>query len=262
MSQVANIHPTAIVHDTAVIDASVSVGAYSVIGENVSIDAHTQIKTHVVITKNTKIGKNNKIYQFASIGEDCQDLKYQGEDTWLEIGDNNTIREACSIHRGTIQDKGLTKLGSNNLFMVNTHVAHDCVIGDHNIFANNVGIAGHVQIADHVIVGGNSGIHQFCKIDSYSMIGGASLVLKDVAAFTTVSGNPAHTFGINIEGMKRKGWSKNTIDYLKHAAKIVFKSNLTTNKAIELLKKEILPKEPMVNLLINSLLDSKRGITR
>ncbi len=155
----------------------------------------------------TRIGEHNEIFQFASVGEVCQDLKYAGEETWLEIGDHNKIREHCSLHRGTVQDHGITKIGSHNLLMVNTNIAHDCVVGDHNIFANNVGVAGHVHVGDYVIVGG-TGIHQFCKIDSYSMIGGASLIVKDVPAYVMVSGNPAHAFAMNVEGMRRKGWSK------------------------------------------------------
>lgn len=147
------------------------------------LGAQTVLHPHVVISKFTRIGERNQIFQFASIGEDCQDLKYQGEETWLEIGDDNRIREACSIHRGTVQDKGITRVGSRNLFMVNTHIAHDCVIGSDNIVANNVGIAGHVRIGNHVIVGGNSGIHQFCSIDDYSLIGGASFDLKRCCGF-------------------------------------------------------------------------------
>lgn len=258
----ALIHPTAIIADSACLHESVRVGPYSVIGNDVSIGEGTVVKSHVVIARNTRIGKHNTIFQFASIGEDCQDLKYNQEETWLEIGDNNRIREACSFHRGTAQDKGVTKIGSDNLFMVNTHIAHDCVIGNHNVFANNVGIAGHVQVGDYVIVGGNSGIHQFCRIDSYSLIGGASLILKDVAAYTMVSGNPSHTHGLNIEGMRRKGWSKETISILRDAAKRVFKLGLTKVQAIEQLQKELLPLEPKVQLLIDSLQNSQRGIVR
>src|SRR5699024_6649054 len=145
------IHHTAIVSSKAEIHDSVVIGPYCIVGDNVTIDAGTKLLRHVVVTKNTRIGKNNEIFQFASIGEDCQDLKYAGEETWHEIGDNNSIREACSFHRGTIQDNSLTKIGSNNLFMVNTHIAHDCVIGDGNVLANNVGIAGHVHVGNNVI---------------------------------------------------------------------------------------------------------------
>lgn len=257
-----NIHPTAIIDPTANIHPSVTIGAYSIIGEQVTIGADCVIHSHVVIRKCTRIGERNTIFQFASIGEDCQDLKYQGEETWLEIGNDNIIRESCSFHRGTVQDKGLTKIGNRNLFMVNTHIAHDCVVGDNNIIANNAGIAGHVKIGNHVIIGGNCGVHQFCQIDDYSMIGGASLILKDVPAFTTVTGNPAKIQGLNIEGMKRKQWSADTIKYLKQAYHLTFRSNLLVTEAIEQLTNEILPHEPLVQLLINSLAKSQRGLIR
>lgn len=258
----SNIHPTAIIAESAQLDPSVIVGPYCVIGDNVTIGENTVLHSHVVIKKNTKVGKNNEIFQFASLGEDCQDLKYAGEETWLEIGDHNSIRESCSFHRGTVQDNGLTKVGSHNLFMVNTHIAHDVIVGDYNVIANNVGIAGHCQIGSHIILGGNSGVHQFCKIDDFSMVGGQSLILKDVAAMVMVSGNPASAHGLNIEGMRRKGWSKETINILREAYKIIFRSGLTTKQAIEQLETELLPQEEKVQLMINSLKNSKRGITR
>lgn len=258
----ALIHPTAIIDPTAILDPTVQVGAYSVIGAQVSIGAHTVIAPHVVIDGYTRIGQHNRIFQFASIGAECQDLKYQGEETWLEIGDYNTIREACSLHRGTVQDQSLTKIGSHNLLMVNTHVAHDCMIGDHNIFANNVGIAGHVHVGSSVIVGGNSGIHQFCRIDSYSMVGGGSVILKDVPAYVMASGNPAGAHGMNYEGMRRRGWSTQTINHLRQAFRVVYKQSLTTVQALDVLQNEILPQCPEVQLLIDSLQQSTRGIVR
>lgn len=256
------IHPTAIIHSTANIASDVQIGAYSIIGENVSIASGTKIHSHVVIAANTRIGQENQIFQFSSVGERCQDLKYKGEETWLEIGDFNIIREHCTLHRGTIQDQGVTKIGHHNLLMVNTHVAHDCVIGSHNIIANNVGIAGHVHIGDYVLLGGNSGVHQFCHIDSYSMVGGASLIVKDVPAFVMVSGNPAHAHGMNFEGMRRKGWSKETIEGLRQAYKILYRSNLTTQEAITRIRDEILPQVVEVQLLLDSLQNSQRGIVR
>lgn len=256
------IHSTAIIDPTAVIDPTATIGAYCIVGEQVTIGADSVLHSHVVVKKYTRIGKRNEIFQFASIGEDCQDLKYKGEITWLEIGDDNRIREACSLHRGTIQDKGLTKIGNRNLLMVNTHVAHDCVIGDNNVIANNVGIAGHVHLGNHIIVGGNSGIHQFCKVDDYSLIGGASLILKDVAAYNMVSGNPAKSHGLNIEGMRRKGWSKETIDYLRQAYRLIFRSGLTKEEAIVGVTEQVLPHEPKVQLLLDSLINSQRGLVR
>ncbi|WP_291368994.1 MULTISPECIES: acyl-ACP--UDP-N-acetylglucosamine O-acyltransferase [unclassified Acinetobacter] len=262
MSKNDLIHPTAIIDSSAVIAADVQIGPYCIIGPQVTIGEGTKLHSHVVVGGYTRIGKNNEIFQFASVGEVCQDLKYAGEETWLEIGDHNSIREHSSLHRGTVQDQGLTKIGSYNLLMVNTHIAHDCMVGDHNIFANNVGIAGHVHIGDYVVVGGNSGIHQFCKIDSYSMIGGASLILKDVPAYVMVSGNPAHAFAMNVEGMRRKGWSKNVIQALRQAFKLIYKEGLTTEQAIQQIRNDILPEAPEVQLLIDSLEQSKRGIVR
>lgn len=256
------IHPTAIIDPTAIIHPTATIGAYCIIGEQVTIGADTVLHPHVVVAKCTRIGERNEIFQFASVGEDCQDLKYKGEETWLEIGDDNRIREACSLHRGTVQDNGITKIGSRNLLMVNTHVAHDCVIGDDNVIANNVGIAGHVHIGNHVIVGGNSGIHQFCHVDDYSLIGGASLILKDVAAYNMVSGNPAKSHGLNIEGMRRKGWSKETIDYLRQAYRLIFRTGLTKDEAIAAVSEQVLPYEPRVQLLLDSLINSHRGLVR
>lgn len=256
------IHSTAIIDSSAVIAPDVHIGPYCIVGPNVTIGAGTKLHAHVVVGGFTRIGQHNEIFQFASVGEVCQDLKYQGEETWLEIGDHNRIREHCSLHRGTIQDNSLTKIGSHNLLMVNTHIAHDCMVGDHNIFANNVGVAGHVHVANHVVVGGNSGIHQFCKIDSYSMIGGASLIVKDVPAYVMASGNPAHAFGLNIEGMRRRGWSKEVIQGLREAFKLIYKASLTTEQAVQRIRVEILPEVAEAQLLIDSLEQSQRGIVR
>ena len=185
------IHPTAIIDPSAQIAHGVTIGAYSIIGADVVIGEGCDIGPHVVIKGVTTLGKNNRIFQFASVGEDCQDKKYKGERTFLEIGDNNVIRENCTIHRGTTQDNSLTRIGNNNLLMVNTHIAHDCVVGNDCIFANNAGLAGHVKVGDSVIIGGNTGVHQFCQIGSYAMTGGASLVLKDIFVFVMVFGNYA-----------------------------------------------------------------------
>lgn len=262
MNHNTNIHPTAVIDPTAQLADSVKVGAYSVIGPRVSIDEGCEIGPHVVIAGLTRMGKRNKIFQFASVGEICQDLKFNGEETWLEIGDDNIIRETCTLHRGTVQDNSLTKIGDRNLLMVNTHIAHDCMVGSDNIFANNVGVAGHVHIGDTIIIGGNSGVHQFCRIDSFSMIGGGSTILKDVPAYTMVSGNPAKAHGMNYEGMRRRGWSREKINTLRNAFKIVYKEGFTVAQAIEALQQDILPETPEVQLLIDSLLQSKRGIIR
>lgn len=255
------IHPTAIIDKSATIEDSAIIGPYCIVGKNSQIGAHTVLRSHVIIGENTKIGTHNEIYQFASIGENPQDLKYAGEPTYLEIGNYNRIREACTIHRGTVQDRGITRIGNQNLLMVNVHIAHDCVVGDDNVLANNVGVAGHAYIGNHVIIGGQSGVHQFCRIDDYSMVGGASLIVKDVAAYVTVSGNPAKAHGINKEGMRRKGWSQETIKALDEAYRLVFRSGLLRNEALDELTK-LVKKEPKIQLLIDSINNSKRGLVR
>ncbi|PTQ90318.1 acyl-ACP--UDP-N-acetylglucosamine O-acyltransferase [Agitococcus lubricus] len=256
------IHPTAIIDSNAQIADDVIIGPYTIIGADVVIGSGCEIGPHVVIKGATTLGKNNRIFQFATIGEDCQDKKYKGERTFLEIGDNNTIRENCTIHRGTVQDNSITRIGSHNWLMVNTHIAHDCIVGDNCIFANNAGLAGHVKVGDGVIVGGNTGVHQFCQIGSYAMMGGASLVLKDIPAFVMVSGNPAQAAGMNFEGMRRRGWSSDTIMLLKRAYKVVYRQGLTLEVAIQQLEQDILPQCPEVQLFIDSLKASTRGITR
>lgn len=260
-STMNNIHPTAIIDDTAAIDDTAIIGAYCIIGKNVKIGAHTVLKSHVIVGDNTTIGQHNEIYQFASVGEVPQDLKFAGEETFLEIGDYNRIRESCTLHRGTKDGGGLTKIGNHNLFMVNTHIAHDCMVGDYNILANNVGVAGHAHIGNHIIIGGQSGIHQFCHIDDYSMIGGGSIIVKDVAAFVTISGNPAQTHGINKEGMRRKGWSAQTIQNLDKAYRIAFRSSLLKDEVLIKLDK-LLSDEPKIALLIQSIQKSKRGLIK
>lgn len=255
------IHATAIVDPRAELAADVDVGPYSIIGPDVVIGEGTWIGPHVVVSGPTVIGRRNRIYQFSSIGQDCQDKKYKGEPTRLEVGDDNVIRESCTLHRGTVQDQGLTRVGSRNLLMVNTHLAHDVVVGNDNIIANNAGIAGHAHIGDFVIIGGNSGIHQFCRIGSYAMLGGGTTLFKDVPAFVMATGNPAEPRGMNFEGMKRKGWSSETINTLRKAYKVVFRDGLTLDAALPLLD-EMAVACPEVLTFIDSLRASTRGIIR
>lgn len=255
------IHATAIVDPRAELADDVEVGPYSIIGPDVTIGAGTWIGPHVVISGPTVIGQRNRIFQFASLGTECQDKKYRGEPTRLEVGDDNVIRESCTLHRGTVQDVGLTKVGSRNLLMVNTHLAHDVVVGNDNIIANNAGIAGHVNIGDFVIIGGNSGIHQFCRIGSYAMLGGGTTLFKDIPAFVMASGNPAVARGMNFEGMKRKGWSSQTVNTLRKAYKIVYRDGLTLEAAYPLLD-ALAADVPEVNIFIDSLRASTRGIAR
>lgn len=254
------------IHNTAIIDAGaelagdVQVGPYSVIGPDVKIASGTVIGPHVVIQGPTSIGRDNRIFQFASIGEACQDKKYNGEPTALEIGDNNVIREHVTIHRGTIQDNGLTRIGDNNLLMVGVHVAHDCMIGNNNIFANTTGIAGHVHIGDGVILGGMTGVHQFCRIGSYAMTAGCSLVLKDIPAYVMVGGNPAAARSMNFEGMRRRGWSPEVVSQLRKAYKIVYRQGQTLEQA--LVQLDALAGGAELQVFIDSLRASERGITR
>lgn len=255
------IHPTAIIDPSAVLAADVEVGAYSIIGAGVEIGAGTRIGPHVVVSRMTRIGERNRIFQFASVGEDPQDKKYADEPTRLEIGDDNTIREYCSIHRGTVQDQGLTRIGSRNLFMTSVHVAHDCMIGDDNIVASGTGVSGHVHIGDHVILGGMTGVHQFCRISSHAMTAGCSLVVKDVPAYVMVGGNPCSAFGMNYEGMRRRGWSADTINTLKRAYRTVYRDGLTLDVAIVEAEKLVV-ECPEVQLFIDSLKASTRGIVR
>jgi UDP-N-acetylglucosamine acyltransferase len=224
------IHKTAIVDPKAKISTNVNIGPYSIIGPNVEIGEDTDINSHVSIAGYTKIGKKNKIYPFASIGNNPQDLKYNGEKSYLEIGDSNTIREYVSINPGTDGGGGLTKIGNNCLFMVSSHVAHDCVIGDNVVAVNNVAIGGHVQIEDNAIIGGNSAIHQFIRIGKFAMIGGICAVIRDVIPYGLVHGNRSVLQGINLIGLRRNNISNQDIALLTNAYKEIFKSeNLSEN---------------------------------
>jgi UDP-N-acetylglucosamine acyltransferase len=224
------IHRTAIVDPKAKISSSVNIGPYSIIGPNVEIGKDTDINSHVSIAGHTKIGKNNKIYPFASIGNDPQDLKFKGEISSLEIGDNNKIREYVSINPGTDGGSGVTKIGNNCLFMVSSHVAHDCNIGNNIVVVNNVAIGGHVHIEDNAIIGGNSAVHQFIRIGKFAMIGGMCAVIRDVIPYGLVHGNRSILQGINLIGLRRNNISNHDITLLSNAYKELFKSeNLSEN---------------------------------
>lgn len=255
------IHPTAVIDPKAKIGANVTIGAFCVIGADVEIGDETEVGPHVVINGPTVIGKRNRIFQFASVGEECQDLKYKGEPTRLVIGDDNTIREGVTLHRGTIQDNSETRIGSHCLFMAYTHVAHDCVVGNHVIMANNAGIAGHCQVGDYAILGGNSGVHQFCQIGAHCFVGMGSVVVKDVPAYVTVQGYPATPHGMNFEGMKRRGFSRDAIKSLRAAYKTVYREGKTVKEAIEEIQSsmEMLPE---LKVFLDSIENSRRGIAR
>lgn len=229
------IHPTAIIDPAAELAVDVSVGPYSIIGPDVRIDTGTTIGPHVVIRGPSRIGCDNRIFQFSSIGEDPQDKKYHGETTHLEIGDRNVIREYCTIHRGTIQDRGVTCIGNDNLFMAYTHVAHDCVVGSHVIMANAASLAGHVEIADYAILGGFSLVHQFCKIGKHSFSAMGSVISRDIPPYVMVGGRPTEPHGINNVGLERQGFSSDVIRQIRKAYKIIYKSGLKLEDAIEML---------------------------
>lgn len=227
------IHSHAIVDPAAEIADDVTIGPFSVIGPDVQIDSGTVIESHVVIKGPTKIGKDNHIFQFASIGEQPQDLKYAGEPTRLEIGDRNTIREYANLNRGTVDDEGITSIGNDNLLMVSAHVAHDCRLGNNIILANAVALAGHVVIEDHAILGGYSTVHQFTRIGAHSFSGFASAIDRDILPFFTIAGNRARAFGINKEGLKRRGFSDASIRALQSTFKLLVKSKCSHKEAVE-----------------------------
>jgi len=257
------IHDQAIIEEGAIIGNNVTIGPWTYVGGNVVIGDDCHISSHVVINGPTQLGKGNRIFQFASIGEDCQDLKYAGEATELIIGDNNTFRESCTIHRGTIQDEGITRIGSNNLFMAYTHVAHDCVVGNNCILANNASIAGHVHVGDFAILGGMSGVHQFCHIGAHSFIAATSLVLKDVPPYVMASGNSAKPYGLNSEGLKRRGFTKESISAIKKAYKKVYRQSLSVEDAVSSINSdEAITVSDEISLFTDFIKSSQRGIIR
>ena len=225
------IHPSAIVDVGAEIAIDVEIGPYAVIGAGVRIGAGSRIGPHCVIEGPTLIGRGNRIWQFSSLGAAPQDKKYAGEATRLEIGDNNTIREFCTLNRGTVQDAGVTRIGSDNWIMAYAHIAHDCVVGDHTIFANNAQLAGHVHVGDWAILGGFTVVHQFVRIGAHAMSAMGAILLKDLPPYVTCAGNPAAPHGINSEGLKRRGFTTVQIDSVRRAYKTLYKSGLLLEEA-------------------------------
>lgn len=261
MSAAVTIHPTAIVHPRAKLGAGVTVGAYTLIGEHVEIGDGTTIGPHVVIEGRTRIGSDNRIFQFSSIGAAPQDKKYAGEETRLEIGDRNTIREFCTLNCGTVQDAGVTRLGSDNWIMAYVHIAHDCQVGDQTIFANNATLGGHVHIGDWAILGGFAGVHQFVRIGAHSFTGFGTMLSQDVPPYVTVSGNPAAARGINSEGLKRRGFSAAAIAAIRRAYKTLYKSGLKLDEARQAIEADLLV-HPELSLLADFLSEPGRGIVR
>ena len=254
------IHESAVIDPSAVIGKDVSVGPWTTIGANVKIVDNCNIASHVVIKGPTVIGSGNTIYQFASVGEDTPDLKYKGEPTRLVIGNNNTIREGVTIHRGTIQDNGETLIGSDNLFMAYVHVGHDCVIGNHVVMTNNAAVAGHVHVGDWSILSGFAMIHQYVSLGAHCFIGPAAFVYHDVPAYVTVSGSPAEPRTINREGLKRRDFSVEQIAMANKAYKILYRRGLRLEEAIRTIAD--LGDDPVITMFIDSVERSTRGIIR
>lgn len=255
------IHPTAIIDPSAKIADGVSIGPYSVIGGDVEIGESTWIGPHVVVNGPTRIGRENRIFQFNSIGEIPQDKKYEGEESFLEIGDRNMIREYCSFNRGTRHGGGVTRLGSDNWIMAYVHVAHDCQVGSDIIMANNATLAGHVTIGDHAILGGFTLVHQFCSVGAYSFSAMGTAIGKDVAPYVLVAGQPATTRGLNNEGLKRHGIDADALRLLRQAYKVVFRSGLKAEESIEQLN-SIGAESPEVRAMAEFIRTSTRGIVR
>ncbi len=256
-----NIHPTAIVHPKAKLTQGVEVGPYSIIGEHVTIGRDTKISAHVLIEGWTTIGERNHIFSFSSIGTAPQDIGYRNEETYLEIGDDNVIRECATVHRATTKEDRKTVIGNKNFLMAYSHVAHDCKLGNNIIMSNSVALGGHIIIGDHAIVGGIVAVHQFARIGAYAIIGGQSAVTMDIPPYVSAAGNRAQLYGLNLVGLKRKGFSDQAISTLKKAYKIMFRSGLTQEEAIQKITREF-PDSREVAHLVDFIQTSKRGITR
>ncbi len=255
------IHDTAIIDPSARLHASVRVGPWTLIGPDVEIGEGSVVESHVVIKGPTRIGARNHIYQFSTVGEATPDLKYRDEPTELHIGDDNIIRENVTIHRGTVQDRSLTQIGDRNLIMAYVHIGHDSVVGNDTILVNITALAGHVAVGDWAILSGYTLVHQFCKIGAHSFSGMGTSIGKDVPAFVTVAGSPAVAKTINTEGLRRRGFDSNEIAALRRAFKIVYRQGLTLEIALERLE-TMVEDTPIIQMLIDSLVKSQRGIVR
>ena len=255
------IDTSARIHPSARLAPDVMVGPWSIIGENVQIGAGSILDSHVIVRRNTRIGSNNRFLQFCSVGEDPADQKFQGEETWLEIGDHNVFREGVTLHRGTGAGGGLTTIGCHNLLMAYVHVAHDCRVGSHTVLANNVGLCGHVTIADWAILGGYAGVNQFLTVGAHAMVGGMTHVTNDVPAYLIVNGQPATARSVNVIGLERRGFDSATIATIREAFKIIYKRNYSLQEAIRQLQ-EMTARCEALDLLVQSLESSTRGIHR
>ena len=250
-----------VIDPSAKIGKDVTIGPWTIIGPEVEIGDGCDIASHVVIKSHTRLGKNNRIFQFASVGEDPSDKKYHGEVSWLEMGDNNIVREGATLHRGTESGGGITRIGSDNLFMPYTHVAHDCILGNHIIFSNNAAVSGHVIVEDWAILSGYAGVYQFLRIGAHSFVGGLPHINMDVPAFVVVKGTPAQPKGINITGLERRGFSKETIRAIRQAYKIIYRQGLKIDEALKQLQ-PLVEEHADLQLLIDSIKASQKGIIR
>jgi len=257
-----NVHPTAIIHPHAQVASSVTIGPYSLIGENVELGDSTEVMSHVVIDGRTRIGKNNRIFPFTSIGLAPQDLKYRGEPTTVEIGDDNPIREFVTIHRGTSEGEGITRIGSHNLIMAYVHIAHDCKLGDYVIMANGASLAGHVGIQDHATVGAFTMIHQFCRVGAYSFLGSATLVNQDILPYSKTSApRPVEVYGANRLGLERRGLTKEDVKELEAAFRLLTRSKLNTSQALEAIAAKGF-QSAHVKALVEFIRTSERGVAK
>lgn len=255
------IHETALINSGAEIDSNVNIGAYSIIGDNVFIGSGTIIGPHVVIDPFTTIGRNCRIFQYAALGAVPQSLKFEGEKTYVKIGNGTIVREFVTIHRGTGFGGGITEVGEENFLMAYTHIAHDCRVGRKVVMANNATLAGHITIGDHATIGGLVAVHQFVKIGEYAFVGGKSAVVKDVPPYVIAAGDRAELHGLNSVGLKRHGFSPTTLSLLKKTYRIIFRIGLTMNEAIERVRAEVEQVPEVVNL-IDFIRSSQRGVTR
>ncbi len=253
----AQIHPTAIVDPGAEIGPDVIIGPYCVVGDKVVLGEGCLLHNHVTVGGPTVIGRRNEMFPFSSIGLRTQDLKYEGEPTYLEVGDENVFRECCTVNRGTMPGSK-TIIGSHNNFLAYCHIAHDCVVGDYVVFSNNGTLAGHVIVEDHVIISGLTAVHQFCRLGRYSIIGGCSKIVQDTVPFTMVDGNPARARGVNLVGLQRKGFSDEQIKGIRSAFKVLYRSRMNTGQALEALKAA--SPDEHVQHVIDFVEGSKRGI--
>ncbi|MFC2171970.1 acyl-ACP--UDP-N-acetylglucosamine O-acyltransferase [Acidobacteriota bacterium] len=261
-SEETTIHPSAVIHKDSELDIGVEIGPFCLIGPKVRIRRGTRIKSHVVLQGSLDLGEDCRIHPFSTIGVEPQDLKYDGEETSLRIGDRNIIREYVNISRGTTGGGGITSIGHDNLIMAYSHIAHDCLIGDCTIFANASTLAGHVQVENHANIGAFTGIHQFCRIGKYAYIGGYSVITKDALPFIITVGNRAKAYSVNIVGLRRKKFSKERIGTIKKAMRILLQSKLNTSQALERLRRDFSVQPEDITYLIEFIDSSRRGVIK